>query len=97
MPTITIGSSTSYTENVARTARDLFIALFALNAPKAATKNRSAPINPSLFDAYADVFNLQRKSLMTSSDTPSGGGSALVPYAHWSASWYYGENERGTN
>jgi hypothetical protein len=92
MTTITIGSSSSYTENVARTARDLFVALFALNAPRAATKKRSAPINPSLFDAYADVFNLQRKSLITESEPRSKRGSALIPYAHWTASWYYDKN-----
>jgi hypothetical protein len=90
MTTITIGASRSYTENVACTARDLFVALFALNASKAATKKTNPPINPSMFDAYADVFNLQPKSLAAQSQANrSKRGSALVPYAHWSASWYY--------
>ncbi|KRB83875.1 hypothetical protein [Noviherbaspirillum sp. Root189] len=92
MTTITIGSSSSYTENVVRTARDLFVALFALNKPKAATKKRSAPINLSLSDAYADVFNLPRKSLIAASEARSRRGSALVPYAHWSAAWHHDKN-----
>ncbi|MFC7516001.1 hypothetical protein ACFQUU_13380 [Herbaspirillum sp. GCM10030257] len=92
MTTITIGSSSSYTENVARTARDFFVALFALNVPKAATKKRSAPINLKLSDAYADVFNLPRKSLIATSEARSKRSSALVPYSHWLTGWNHDQN-----
>ncbi|RJF92576.1 hypothetical protein [Noviherbaspirillum saxi] len=88
MTTLTIGPSRSYTENVRRAAQDLIDALFAINKKTVAIKEKSAPARSSMSDAYADVLGFQDSAKTTRQRQRRARNSALIPYAHWSASWY---------